>query len=261
MRYFLQLCPWATMKGQHFLPTDRLLPTFELTSVTNIEAWNKARIFLERYDLKSTQRRQLSVVLLLLSWVVISVYQLMKFVNPHQSSVDTESVLQISNTFQLLIGLSLILYYGNRTNELQGLGFEHMLRVQQAELVSKSAHFLVEHERWHNQGQNARSRLDDQEQQFIKMIETKPQPDDPGEQKKQQAAEVTNMAGWLEQNSHTSPTRRPVVFDKSREFYLLESLIETVKNEHGAGDRAHWGGEDRRARLLFIYCCLFQTSL
>jgi hypothetical protein len=145
------------------------------------------------------------------------------------------------------------LYYGNRTNELQGLGFEHMLRVQQAELVSKSAHFLVEHERWHNQGQNARSRLDDQEQQFIKMIETKPHPDDPGEQKKQQAAEVTNMAGWLEQNSHTSPTRRPVVFDKSREFYLLESLIETVKNEHGAGDRAHWGGEDRRARLLFIY--------
>ena len=36
MRYFLQLCPWATMKAQHFLPTDGLLPTFELTSITNI---------------------------------------------------------------------------------------------------------------------------------------------------------------------------------------------------------------------------------
>eukprot|EP01043_Picozoa_sp_COSAG02_P071076 COSAG02_NODE_12844_length_1483_cov_24.817919_1_plen_143_part_00 len=46
-------------------------------------------------------------------------------------------------------------------------------------------------------------------------------------------------------------------FQPRHRFRLLfgggESLIETVKNEHGTGDRAHWGAEDRRARLLFIH--------
>lgn len=256
MRYFLQLCPWATMKGQHFLPTDGLLPTFELTSITNIEAWNKMRIYLERYDLKSTQRRQLSVVVLLLSWIAVAVYQLFKFFNPEESSVDTESVMQMSNTLQVVIGMSAILYFGNRTNELQGLGFEHMLRVQQGELVSKSSHFLVEHERWHSrvQGSTPKSdkvgqRLDDGQKKFMELIEADRNQDDAG---RYSVKSMEQMQEWLRQNSN-SWSNDPAPFERSREFYLLESLIETVKNEHGTGDRAHWGAEDRRARLLFIH--------
>ena len=182
----------------------------------------------------------------------------MKFFNPHKSSVDTESVLQLSNTLQLLIGLSLILYYGNRTNELQGLGFEHMLRVQQAELVSKSAHFLVEHERWHkvNQEQSeSQSRLSAEQQQYIHVIETHPTAGTAGTDERgaqwERATEVRSMAPWLVQNSHTSPQLRGVrVFDKSCEFYLLESLIETVKNEHA-------GGTDSLSLSLSVPFCLF----
>ena len=61
------------------------------------------------------------------------------------------------------------------------------------------------------------------------------------------------MEVWLEKNCRRASQVTDESFAKKREFYLIESLVETVKNEHGPGDRAHWGAEDRRARLLFIY--------
>jgi len=250
MRYFLQLVPWPTMKRKHIIPTDGLLPTFELISVTNIEAWNKMRIYLERYDLQSIQRRQVSVVWLLIVWLMSIFYQLLKFVDPKQSSIDTESVFQISNTFQLLIGLSLILYYGNRTNELQGLGFEHLLRVSQAALVSKSAHFLAEYDKNHNG-----SALVDGQEEYLQLIHEADQKDDqPTESPRGRPGQgQPSMQTWLENNSLRASQQADESFAKKREFYLIEALVETVKNEHGSGDRAHWGAEDRRARLLYIY--------
>jgi hypothetical protein len=248
MRFFLQLVPWPTMKRKHTIPTDGLLPTFELNSVTNIEAWNKMRIYLERYDLGSIQRRQVSVVWLLIVWLVSIFYQLLKFVDPAQSSIDTESVFQISNTFQLLIGLSLILYYGNRTNELQGLGLEHLLRVSQAALVSKSAHFLSEHEKIHG----VRT-LDEDQRQYVQLIDGGPTPMSGAVTNGAQAREPPSMMSWLRNNNLKASQQNDVSFAKRREFYLIEALVETVKNEHGPGDRTHWGAEDRRARLLCIY--------
>jgi hypothetical protein len=76
------------------------------------------------------------------------IYQAFKYFDPNRASIDAASWLVFSNTIQLAIGLSFILQIGKQTNELQGLGFEHMLRVKQAEQQCKSSHFLVEHSLW-----------------------------------------------------------------------------------------------------------------
>jgi hypothetical protein len=41
--------------------------------------------------------------------------------------------------------------------------------------------------------------------------------------------------------------------DLSSKFFMFESLIETIKSEHGPGGRSHWGAEDRRSKLLYIH--------
>lgn len=245
------------MERKHLIGTDAaLLPTFELNSVMNIEAWNKMRIYLARHDLKSIQRRQVSVVWLLIVWLLSVFYQLFKFFDPNQSSIDTESVFQISNTFQLLVALSIVLYYGNCTNELQRIGFEHVLRVSQAAMVSRSAHFLLEH---HNNHKGDIGRADlkeyysEEDCSYLQLIKTTDQVGNRPTTFPQGTAlghEQLSMELWLQKNCLRASQDEP--FARTREFYLIESLVETVRNEHASGDRDHWGAEDRRARLLFI---------
>eukprot|EP01045_Picozoa_sp_COSAG04_P010091 COSAG04_NODE_608_length_12095_cov_54.626709_4_plen_1517_part_00 len=161
MLYFLHMTPWSTLKKKHLVPTHGLLPTFPLRSERNIVAWNKMRIFLERHEIKASRRRQHAVMWMLAAWALIAIHQAIKFFNPTTNSIDTAAFFVFGNTAQLAVGLSLILYYGNKTNELQGKGFEHMLRIKQAELMSKRINFLVEHETTLTR---ARSQLTDRSQ-------------------------------------------------------------------------------------------------
>eukprot|EP01047_Picozoa_sp_COSAG01_P002277 COSAG01_NODE_60_length_29981_cov_23.262533_2_plen_74_part_00 len=63
------------MKNKHSTNRFGLLPEFNLNSATNIVAWNKMRIFLERYDIKWDRERQLAVVWMLVAWVGVAFYQ------------------------------------------------------------------------------------------------------------------------------------------------------------------------------------------
>jgi hypothetical protein len=161
IKYFLHMTPWSTLKRKHRIETYAVLPEFGLGSVLNIETWNKMRLFLERYDIKWDRERQLSVLWMLVAWILIAFYQLSKYVDPNKSSTDTESILVISSTFQLSVGISLILFYGNRTNELQSDGVEHMLRVKQAETISKAVMYITEH---------ATCNLSDPEKKYVSTI-------------------------------------------------------------------------------------------
>jgi hypothetical protein len=58
--YFVQLTPWSTMPKvkKHW----GLLPTFDLDTAGNIEAWNKLRLYLQAYRIKTSQYMQVSVL-------------------------------------------------------------------------------------------------------------------------------------------------------------------------------------------------------
>ena len=55
-----------------------LLPTFDLDCTANIVAWNKLRLFLQTYELRSSRRLQVSVVYLFGAWIAVCVYQAVK---------------------------------------------------------------------------------------------------------------------------------------------------------------------------------------
>jgi len=144
LTHFLHLTPWPTMKKKLMRPSFGLLPIFDLTTIENIEAWNKMRIFLQTYEIKYSRGRQLPVVYMLFAWVSTSIYSFVNFLDPTQNDDNDSTWFLLSNTFQLAIGLSLILVCGKWTNELQETGFMHMLRVKQTLLRCKGAFFLDE---------------------------------------------------------------------------------------------------------------------
>jgi hypothetical protein len=395
MLYFLQMTPWSTVNKEELLETFGLLPTFHLQSKRNIVAWNKMRIFLERFEVQESHRRQHAVVYMLGAWVWIAIYQAIKFFNPTTSTIDTAAFFVFANTVQLTIGLSLILYFGNLINELQGTGMEHMLRVKQAEMMSKRINFLVEHSwtsihgrstdgdllrpelrgaerskqqaevrRWWrehyspeecrhldmtlplqksnnragNCDQLAVNEADDRMKrtsagpvvvdsdeadelvgaevglcELLKIARTRGvnldaidialDADEPEEEIRERINEVTAkrktdreqlrqmrlsklrkyavqmgvsadaVDGALngdKEGRHDrvielikEPDRTTMIHEHvdgteswngpPLEYCLLDNLIETIKNEHGFGARNHWGGEDRRAKLAFIY--------
>ena len=91
----------------------------------------------------------MSVVYLLLAWVATCVYQTIKFwVRRGDVEVDIETFFVLSTTAMLAYGLSAILLTGKWINDVAQIGFPHVLRVKQAELLEKSSHYLVEHDFW-----------------------------------------------------------------------------------------------------------------
>jgi hypothetical protein len=151
MKYLLHMVPWSTMRQSDRVETFGLLPTFNLSSVTNVEAWNKLRIFLQTYEIKDSRRMQYSVLYILAAWVVLSIYQLLRFLSRDDSaSSDTASFIVYSNTIQVALGLTAILQCGRRTNEIMFLGFQHMLQMKQAELLSHSFNYITEQHRCHS---------------------------------------------------------------------------------------------------------------
>ena len=159
MLYFIQLTPWSTMKHTYrkiiageaavFQKHEHygLLPTFDLDCIANIVAWNKLRIFLQTYEQRSSRRLQVSVVYLLSAWVATCIYQGVKaWVRRGDEVVDIETIFVFSSTSMLAVGLSAIIFTGKSINDITQIGFSHVLRVKQAELLEKSTHYLVEHD-------------------------------------------------------------------------------------------------------------------
>ena len=261
---------------------------------------------MQTYEIKESRKRQLSVVYMLGAWVGISIFQTFKFLDPGRSSTDTSAWFVFSNTFQLAIGLTLILKVGKETNELQSLGFEHMLRVKQAELAAKSSFFLVEQQEVATTRLKHSSSAGDRELfEAIGELRTTSMESAADENlespvgsphktitprkrdiyrvpvsKDDNEKIVDKISDWIVSNSSREDwrkkcftsegeTRAPSTTDPSpigghewaayqercynRLHRLLDTLIETVKTEHGPGERTHWGAEDRRSKLSGIY--------
>ena len=145
--YFLHMTPWPTMKALNRRNSHGLLPTFDLTTVDNIEAWNKMRLFLLTYEVKFSRRRQLPVLYMLVTWLSTAIYQMLFILSPNRTDNNDSTIFLLSNTFQLAIGLSLVMVVGKWTNELQGTGFSYMLRVKQTLLGCEGACFRAEQRR------------------------------------------------------------------------------------------------------------------
>lgn len=123
---------------------------------------NFTRAFLCADEIKNSRRQQLSVMYMLVAWLCTSVYSFINFLDPKQQTLNTDTTwcdvprfakqrffimlegllmsmsalscpdrYLLSNTFQLAIGLSLVLVCGKWTNELQSTAFPYMLRVKQ----------------------------------------------------------------------------------------------------------------------------------
>jgi hypothetical protein len=45
MLYFIQLTPWSNLQHRHLKDHWGLLPTFDLDTPGNVEAWNKLRLY------------------------------------------------------------------------------------------------------------------------------------------------------------------------------------------------------------------------
>ena len=127
-----------------------MLPTFDLDNTANIVAWNKLRLFIQTYELRSSRRLQVSVVYLLIAWVCTCVYQAVKaYLRRGDEVIDIETIfVMISTTVVLAFGLSAILLTGKWINDITQIGLPHVLRIKQAELLEKSTHYLVEHDFW-----------------------------------------------------------------------------------------------------------------
>jgi hypothetical protein len=120
-----------------------------LDCTANIVAWNKLRLFLQTYELRSSRRLQVSVVYLFAAWITICVYQAVKaWQRVGDEPLDIETVFVLSTTLMLACGISAILFTGKWINDITHIGFPHVLRVKQAELLEKSSHYLVEHDFW-----------------------------------------------------------------------------------------------------------------
>jgi len=288
MMYFLHLTPWSTMqqkrKDQKYGDLQRthehwgLLPTFDLDSSANIAAWNKIRIFLQNYDTRASRRLQVSVVYLLVAWLAMCVYQGVKIYQRRNESIrDIETVFVYSSTALLTAGLVAILQIGKARNEVTYVGVTHVLALKQADLLEKSAHFLVEHD--HFNGDHLHSKRAGQWQCACTHCSSQPggaydvadeklrslvdhhaqatghlslqqeigEEDDSGTLERQSTK--TEMEEWLEM-------RRKQDLDpsllRSHCYNLLRTLERTVHNEHIMGSHSHWGGEDRRTKLWFI---------
>eukprot|EP01045_Picozoa_sp_COSAG04_P021783 COSAG04_NODE_2377_length_4238_cov_4.969105_5_plen_824_part_00 len=280
MLYLLHLCPWSTMKQSRRVDAFGMLPTFHLNSMTNIAAWNKLRIFLQRFEISNSRRVQTAVVYMLVAWVGLSTYQAYSLLTNYMDStksnnnlaeefLDTASFLIYSTTAQLAIGLTLIIQCGANTNVLQENGFEHMLQVKQAEVLSRSANFLIEHDEWQSlhelrsdhvfvgthKGGSAYTEGENELRQAIRADMENPLRSSDASPPPARANGSTATAE-PEPQSEPDPSAGPELtaqLEGLQCYNLLTNLIHTVRSESTSGGRDYWAGEDRRAKLIFIH--------
>jgi hypothetical protein len=161
---------------------------------------------------------------------------------------------------------------GTETNELQSTGMTHMLRVHQATLTAKSSHFLTEHHHWRRAWQlqeATEEQLNDASvrQGLPKSLGESPDSEQAKERRLLEAIKASKNSGTIHDMNHRTevaegcpqlplrtaelPLNRELGMSR-QEFDLLTVIIETVKSEHSDGNHEHWGGEDRRSKLVNV---------
>ena len=80
MLYFIQLTPWSNLQHRHLKDHWGLLPTFDLASPGNVEAWNKLRLYLQSAQIKSSRFKQVSVLWCFFAVVLIAIVKIIEMV-------------------------------------------------------------------------------------------------------------------------------------------------------------------------------------
>jgi hypothetical protein len=77
-----------------------LLPTFDLNTPGNVEAWNKLRLFLQSYNIKRSRYLQISALWCFIAVVIMSVTKIFSIivVQLQKSSLGTDSTCEINST-------------------------------------------------------------------------------------------------------------------------------------------------------------------
>jgi hypothetical protein len=80
MLYFIQLTPWSNLRYSKLKEHWGLLPTFDLNTPGNIEAWNKLRLYLQSTSIKTSRYLQASVLWCFFGVVAMSVIKIIEMV-------------------------------------------------------------------------------------------------------------------------------------------------------------------------------------
>jgi hypothetical protein len=76
MLYFIQLTPWSNIRFGKIKKHWGLLPTFELDTPGNVEAWNKIRMYLQSYQIKTSKKLQISAVYCCGAVIILSLFKI-----------------------------------------------------------------------------------------------------------------------------------------------------------------------------------------
>eukprot|EP01043_Picozoa_sp_COSAG02_P025819 COSAG02_NODE_1464_length_12487_cov_122.573297_8_plen_1093_part_00 len=95
MLYFVQMTPWSTIRDEKLRDHWGLLPTFELNTPGNVEAWNKMRLYLQSYKIKQSKHLQVSVVWCFFGVFCLFLYEIQKLIFIQTPSAAT---LMVSGT-------------------------------------------------------------------------------------------------------------------------------------------------------------------
>eukprot|EP01043_Picozoa_sp_COSAG02_P023122 COSAG02_NODE_1225_length_13785_cov_12.911588_6_plen_1460_part_00 len=80
MLYFIQLTPWSNLQHHHIKDHWGLLPSFDLNTPGNVEAWNKLRLYLQSAQIKSSRFKQVSVLWCFCAVVLMAVVKIAEMV-------------------------------------------------------------------------------------------------------------------------------------------------------------------------------------
>ena len=80
MLYFIQLTPWSNLRKQKLKDHWGFLPTFDLSTVGNVEAWNKLRLYLQSAQIKSSRYKQVSVLWCFIAVVMTALLKIIEMI-------------------------------------------------------------------------------------------------------------------------------------------------------------------------------------
>ncbi|MDA8532006.1 hypothetical protein N9K45_00100 [bacterium] len=94
MLYFIQLTPWSNLRTEKLKDHWGFLPHINLDTPGNVEAWNKLRLYLQSWQIKSSRYKQVSVLWCFIGVVLTGLLKIVEMV-----VVQTQRELDIDNDY------------------------------------------------------------------------------------------------------------------------------------------------------------------
>ena len=92
MLYFIQLTPWSNLRTEKLKDHWGFLPHFNLDTPGNIEAWNKLRLYLQSWQIKTSRYKQVSVLWCFVGVILLALTKIVEMAIVHaQHDPDTEN--------------------------------------------------------------------------------------------------------------------------------------------------------------------------